>query len=155
MGFRPASEPIAGRGGPRPWFHEGEGRRAWSISLMLQSKEQLGLSAEQIHALKARRDGFQRDAIARHAQIALAVLDLQALREQEPTDLPRVEAQVRRIALLRADRHIAHIKLILDSKAILAPEQREHWKQLTTAPRMQREGMGMMEPRTRPAPPTE
>lgn len=42
MGFRPASEPIAGRGGPRPWFHEGEGRRAWSISQMLQSKSNSG-----------------------------------------------------------------------------------------------------------------
>jgi len=96
-----------------------------------------------------------RDAIARHAQIALAVLDLQALREQEPTDLQRVEAQVRRIALLRADRHFAHIKLILDSKAILAPEQREHWKQLAPAHRMGRDGRDIGESGMRSAPPTE
>ena len=132
-----------------------EGHRAWPVSLMLRSKEQLGLSAEQVRTLKALRDGFQRSAITRRAQIKLAVLDLRGLREQEPLDLPKVEAQVRRIALLRADQRIAHITLIHDSKAALTPDQQEQWKQLAVASRMRREGMGMMEPRMRPGPPTE
>ena len=155
MGSRPVLEAIPGREGPRPWFHEGEGHRAWPVSLMLRSKEQFGLSAEQVRTLKARRDGFQRGAITRRAQIKLAVLDLRGLREQEPLNLPQVEAQVRKIALLRADQHMAHIKLIHDSKAVLTPDQQEKWKQLTAASRMGREGIGMMEPRMRPGPPTE
>ena len=155
MGFGPVPEVIPGREGPRPWFHGGEGHRAWPVSLMLRSKEQLGLSAEQVRTLKALRDGFQRSAITRRAQIKLAVLDLRGLREQEPLDLPKVEAQVRRIALFRADQHIAHITLIHDSKAVLTPDQQEQWKQLAVASRMRREEMGMMEPRMRPGPPTE
>jgi len=66
-----------------------------------------------------------------------------------------VQGQVRRIALLRADRHIAHIKLILDSKAILTPEQREHWKQSTLTHRMGRDGRDIGESGMRSAPPTE
>jgi Spy/CpxP family protein refolding chaperone len=122
---------------------------------MLRSKEQLRLTSEQVRSLKTLRDGFQRGAVTRGAQIQLAVLDLRGLREQEPFDLPKVEAQVRRIALLRADQHIAHIKLIHDSKAVLTPDQQERWKQLAHASRMEHRGMGMMEPGMRPVPPTE
>lgn len=155
MEFRPIPEMMPGRDGPRPWFHGRWGHRAWPVSLMLRSKEQLRLTAEQVHALRTLRDDLQRAAIARIAQIKLAILDLRGLREQEPLDLPKVEAQVRRIALLRAHQHIAHIKLIHDSKAVLTPEQQEKWKQLTPASRMGRGGLGMMEPGMRPAPPNE
>jgi Spy/CpxP family protein refolding chaperone len=120
---------------------------------MLRSKEQLRLTSEQVRSLKTLRDGFQRGAVTRGAQIQLAVLDLRGLREQEPFDLPKVEAQVRRIALLRADQHIAHIKLIHDSKAVLTPEQQATFKQLMQATRREHHGMGMMAPGMRPARP--
>ncbi|MDE2322166.1 MAG: hypothetical protein KGL31_09680 [candidate division NC10 bacterium] len=155
MGFRPIHEMMRDREGSRPEFHGRGGYRAWPISLMLRSKEQLGLASEQVHALQTLRDDFQRGTITRTAQIKLTAIDLRGLREQDALDLPKVEAQVRKIALLRADQHIAHIKLIHASKAVLTPDQREKWRQLASGSRMGAEGMGMMERGIRPAPPTE
>lgn len=152
---RPVPEMMAGRGGHGPWFYGGGSHRAWPVGLMLRSKEQLELTSEQVHALRTLRGGFQRGAITRFAQIQLAVLDLRELREQESLDLPKVEAQVRQIALLHADQHMAHIKLIHDSTSVLTPEQQEKWKQLAHGLRMGREGMGMMEPGMPPTPPAE
>ncbi|MDE2485542.1 MAG: hypothetical protein KGL32_09920 [candidate division NC10 bacterium] len=155
MGFRPIPEMMPGREGPRPGFHGGGGHRAWPVSLMLRSKDQLGLTSDQVRALRTLRDDFQRGAITRTAQIKLAALDLRGLREQDVLDLPKVEAQVRKIALLRADQRIAHIKLIHASKSVLTPDQQEKFKQFVHGPRMEREGMDMMEPGMRHAPPAE
>ncbi len=153
-GSRPLPEMMRRGEGPGPWFHGDRGHRARPVSVMLRWKDQLGLSPEQVGALRELRATFQREAITRTAEIKLAAVDLRGLREQDTLDLPKVETQVRKIALLRADQHVARIRLRQASKAVLTPEQQEKFKQLAHASRMGRRGMGMMEPGMRPAPPT-
>ena len=155
MRSHPLPEMMPSRGTARPWVHGDRGHRARLVSVMLRLKDQLGLSPEQVGALRELRATFQRGAITRTAEIKLAAMDFRGLREQDTLDLPKVEAQVRKIALLRADQHVARIRMIQASKAFLTPEQQEKFKQLAEASRMGRRGMGMREPGMRPAPPTQ
>jgi Spy/CpxP family protein refolding chaperone len=155
MRSHPLPEMMPSRGMARPWVHGDRGHRARLVSVMLRWKDQLGLRLEQVGALRELRANFQRRAITRTAEIKLAALDFRGLREQDTLDLPKVEEQVRKIALLRADQHVARIRMIQASKAVLTPEQQETLKQLAEASRMGRRGMGMREPGMRPAPPTQ
>jgi len=163
MRSRPRPEMMQSRGERPSWSHRGRGQRAPLVSLMVRWKDQLGLTPEQVGALRELRDGFQRGAITRTSEIELAAVDLRGLLEQNTPDLTRVEGQVRKIALLRADRRMARIKLIQASNAVLTPEQQEKFKQLAHTSRMahggrdRRGGWGreMMEPGVRPVPPIE
>jgi len=162
MRSRPLPEMMRSGEGPRPWFHGGRDHRTGPVSVMFRWKDELGLTPEQVRALRELRADFQRGAITRTSEIELAAVDLRGLMEQDTLDLIKVEAQVRKIALLRADQRVAGIKLVQASKAVLTPEQQEKFKQLVHAPRMGRWGMGrmghrgegMMEPGMRPGPPT-
>lgn len=115
------------------------------ITLMLQHRDDLKLTAEQVRALEGLRGDFQREAIRREADIRVAELDLQGLLRAEPVDLARVEAKVREIAQLRADLRLARIKVVEQGKAQLTPEQRTTLKTLLATPRggrQQAEGEG-------------
>jgi Spy/CpxP family protein refolding chaperone len=120
------------------------------------------LTPEQVGALRELRADFQRGAITRTSEIQLAGVDLRLLLEQDKPDLTKVEQQVRKIALLRADQSVARIKIIQAGKALLTPEQQERLTQLSDAFRMEHRGRGWMghrergmtEPGARPWPPT-
>jgi Spy/CpxP family protein refolding chaperone len=146
MRSRPLPEMMGSRGEPRQWVHGGEGHRARLVSSMVRWKEQLGLTAEQVRTLRELRADFQKGAITRTSEKELAAVDLRGLLEQDKPDLTKVEEQMRKIALLRADQGVARIKVIQTSKAVLTPEQQEKFKQLSHASRMEHRGMGMMEP---------
>lgn len=120
---------------------------------MLRLKDELGLTPEQVRALREVRADFQRGAITRTAEIELAAVDLRGLMEQDTLDLPKVEVQVRKIVLLRAAQHVAGIKMVHTGKAVLTPEQQETLKHLTQAAWRGHPGMGMMTPGMPPAQP--
>jgi hypothetical protein len=100
------------------------------ISLMLEHREALGLSPEQTGRLETLRAEFAREAIRREAEIRIAEMDLAALLDQDPLDLPRVEAKVRELAQLRADLRIARLRTIEQGKAVLTAEQRARLQSL-------------------------
>jgi Spy/CpxP family protein refolding chaperone len=120
---------------------------------MLRLQDELGLTPEQVRALREVRADFQRGAITRTAEIELAAVDLRGLMEQDTLDLPKVEAQVRKIALLRAAQHVAGITMVHAGKTVLTPEQQETFKHLTQAAWRGHPGMGMMAPGMPPARP--
>ena len=91
---------------------------------MLQRRADLGLTPEQVTRLEGLRDGFAREAIRRDADLRIAELDLQALLDQDPLDIGKVETKVREVAQLRADLRIARLRTIEQGKALLTPEQR-------------------------------
>lgn len=144
MRAQPLPEMMRNGEGPRPWFHGRGGHRGRLVSAMLHSKDELGLTPEQIRTLKEVRADFQRGTITRTAEIKLAAVDLRGLMEQDTLNLPKVEAQVRKIASLHADQRVAGIKMVQAGKAVLTPEQREKFQLLAHAPRMGRWGMGRM-----------
>ena len=154
MRYRMLPEMLRGMGMPGPWYYGRGGHGGPLISLMLLWKEQLTLTPDQERSLSELRSNYEKEAITRTSEIEVAELELKGLLEQEKVDLTKVEAQTRKIALLRADRRVARIKTIEAGKAVLTPDQQEKFNRLAHGSWMGGMGMGMMGPGMRPVPPT-
>lgn len=113
------------------------------ISLALQHKEQLGLSAEQVQRLEALRADFQKEAIRRSADLRVAELELGELLRQDPVELGQVETVLKRLEGLRTELRLARLKTIEQGKAVLTPEQRQKLDALTRQGAGARHGAGM------------
>jgi LTXXQ motif family protein len=94
------------------------------ISLILQHKDELGVTPEQVSRLEALRTAFTRDAIKREADIRIAEMDLTALLDKDPLEMAPVEAKVRELSQLRADLRIARLRTLEQGRAVLTAEQR-------------------------------
>jgi Spy/CpxP family protein refolding chaperone len=152
MGHQMMPEMMQGMRPHGAWFYGRGGHEGPLISLMLQWKDQLGLTADQERSLRELRANYEKEAVTRTSEIDVAELELKWMLEQDKADLTKVEAQVRKIALLRADRRTARIKTIEAGKAVLTPEQAEKFKRLAHEP--WKGGTGMMGPWMRPSPPS-
>lgn len=104
------------------------------ISLALQHGDQLGLSAEQVQRLEALRSDFRKEAIRRSADVQIAELELRELLRQDPVDLVKVEAALRKLEGLRTELRLTRLKAIEQGKAVLTPEQRQKLETLTRQP---------------------
>ena len=93
------------------------------ISLALQQRESLGLSDDQVKALKQARSAFEKEGIRRRADIEIAELELADLLGEPRVDLAKVEAKARQTAGLRADLRIARIETLEKGKATLSADQ--------------------------------
>ena len=100
------------------------------ISIMLENREQLGLSAEQINSLEQLRRDFQKASIRTDADLRIAQMDLDTLLSAATVDLAKVEAKVREIEHLRADIRIARIRAIEKGKQQLTAEQRRKLQEI-------------------------
>ncbi len=125
----------SGTGGDRGPGHEGP-----LISLMLNMKDQLGLSLKQVQALRDLRAAFEKEAIQRGAEIRVAEVELREALEQDKVDLGRVEALVRKTAGLRAELRLARIRTLEKGKGALTPEQLAKFRE--AGHQMARGGMG-------------
>lgn len=143
---RMVPEMMRDMGFPGPWMHGRGPHEGPLITMMLRWKEQLGLTPEQERSLRELRANFEKESIRRTSEIEVAEIELKGLLEQETPNLDRVEAQVRRVALLQADLRVARIKTIEAGKALLTPEQRGKLEQLGHSQRAGDMGMGMMAP---------
>ena len=100
------------------------------ISQMLNNKEALGLSADQVRRLEQQRDNFQRLTIRNEADLRILELDIAALLESEPVDMAKLEAKMREEEKLRTDLRIARIRAIEQGKALLNAEQKKKLSEL-------------------------
>jgi Spy/CpxP family protein refolding chaperone len=144
-----------GNGGHHGMMGRGDAADRPLVSLMLQHRDELELTPEQVERLGNLRLDFQKTAIKRSADLQVAELELEEFRKKEPVDLARVETQVKRIEALRAEQRLSRIKAIEEGKALLSPEQqkkleavgqkgsRAHGTGMTGCPMMS--GMGGME----------
>lgn len=112
-----------GRGGHRS-SHEGP-----LLSMMLEHKQELGLTAEQERKLRDLRTEFTKDSIRRTADIRVAEIELDSLLEQDKWDVAKIEPKVKQIAGLRGDLRLARIKTLEAGRALLTAEQLEKFKQ--------------------------
>jgi Spy/CpxP family protein refolding chaperone len=94
------------------------------VTIILEHRDQLALTPEQATRLETLRQEFTRESIRRDADLRIAEMDLAALLEQTPADLPKVEAKIRELEKLRADFRIARIRTLEQGRAVLTPEQR-------------------------------
>ena len=104
------------------------------ISQLLNNREALGLSADQVRKLEQVRDGFQRQSIRNDADLRIVELDIAALLENEPVDLAKVEAKMREGEKLRTDLRIARVRAIEQARGLLSAEQKKKFQELTAQP---------------------
>jgi Spy/CpxP family protein refolding chaperone len=100
------------------------------ISQMLNHKEALGLSADQVRRLEQQRDNFQRLTIRNEADSRILELDIATLLDSEPVAMARLEAKIREEEKLRSDLRIARIRAIEQGKALLNAEQKKKLTEL-------------------------
>jgi len=91
---------------------------------------ELDLSPQQIEKMKASREAQQRKAIQSRADIQIARLDLRKLIQAEKPDARAIEAQIDRIAGLRAGLEKSRVTAMLDFRASLTPEQQKKLREL-------------------------
>jgi hypothetical protein len=122
-----------------------EGSERPLVTIMLDRREELGLSPGQVKELERIRMEFQREAIKLDADQRVAQMDLAALLQADHADMGRVEAKVREIERLRADLRLGRIRAIEQGKAQLTAEQRSRLQAMVGEPRIAR-------PRPTPSP---
>ncbi len=109
----------AGTTNDRPW-----------ITVMLDQREELRLSAEQIGRLFTLRDGFAKAARTKSEALEKVERDLDQLIGPGPIDLRAVEAKLKEAEAIRTDLRLSRLKVIEEGKGILTPEQRAKFVEL-------------------------
>ena len=104
------------------------------ISQMLNNKEALGLSSDQVGRLEQLRDNFQRQTIRSEADLRILELDIAALLDSEPVDMAKLEAKMREEEKLRTDLRIARIRAIEQGKGLLNSDQKKKLTELMRQP---------------------
>jgi Spy/CpxP family protein refolding chaperone len=106
-------------------LHLDQGTRDMPISFMLNHKDALELSSQQVKDLKQLRSRFEREAIRGEADVKVAKMELDELLDAEPVDLEKTEEKVRVLEQLRGDQKLSRIRTIVAAKAVLRPDQRK------------------------------
>lgn len=112
------------------------------ISMMLDRREELSLSSDQVKNLERLRTAFEREAVKKQADLRVAELDLSEILKAESVDVKNAEAKVREVERLRADIRVARIRTIEQAKAVLSPEQRDKLRAMTSGNRASRKPEG-------------
>ena len=95
---------------------------------LLKHQKEIGLTEEQVKKLKAIELDFDRGRIKSDAEIHVAERELQALVEDEKTDLSAIEAKVKQSGMLEVGLRMLAFKARHDALVVLTPEQREKGK---------------------------
>ncbi len=92
---------------------------------LLKHAKEIGLTPEQISKVKALQLDFKRSEARLEADAKVAKLELQALMEDEPTDLTAIQAKVDQLKKAEAACLFTAIKSKRTAMALLTPDQRE------------------------------
>ena len=103
--------------------------RPW-ITVMLDHREELGLSVEQVGRLFTLRDGFAREARRKGEALEKIEQDLDQLLGPGPVDLRAVEAKLKEAEAMRTELRLARVRVIEEGKGVLTPEQRAKFVEL-------------------------
>ena len=111
------------------------------ISRLLQQREQLGLSPEQVKQLQALANEARKALIRHEAEGQIAEMDLEALMQADPVALTQVEEAVKSLESQRTATRLASLNAVAKAKALLTPEQRQKWPTQTAATSQAMPGM--------------
>ena len=107
--------------------------RPW-ITVMLDHREELGLSNDQVGRLFNLRDRFTKEARTNTEALEKVERALDQLLGPGPVDLRDVEAKLKEAEAIRTDLRLGRIKVIEEGKGVLTPEQRVKLVQLSKEP---------------------
>lgn len=108
----------------------GHGGTTHRLSHLLQYKQDLGLTDEQVTKLKGLSLDQDRARIKAHADVMIAARELRSLVSDDKTELSVIEAKVNEQEALEAKLRMIGIKGKRDLYAVLTPEQRDKYKTL-------------------------
>lgn len=91
---------------------------------VLEHREALGLSDEQVSNVKSLLRDTRKKSIALNAEIEISGIDLKALKHAADVDMVNLANMVKNIYAKKAESKIIWIQFKVDSKAILSDEQR-------------------------------
>jgi len=130
-----------GQGGPG-WHGMGPGqRRGPGGGAGLASR--LELTPSQRDRMEEIRDRERRHAIQARADLQIARLDLRRLMRAEHPDAHAIDAQIDKLAHLRAEMAKSRVASLLEARAVLTPEQQQklrEWRMNPPRERGEREG---------------
>ena len=95
------------------------------ITFMLQHKQELSLSADQVRSLEAIRSDFQKEAAQRVEEIEAGEAELEGLVNQAPADLNKAEVTLRKIEAVRMALRLGRITAVDQGKSLLNQEQQK------------------------------
>ncbi|MBI2457420.1 MAG: periplasmic heavy metal sensor [candidate division NC10 bacterium] len=98
--------------------------RPW-ITVMLDRREDLGLSAEQVGRLFMLRDRFTKEVQKKSEALEKIERELDQLIGPGAVDLKAVDAKLKEAEAIRTDLRLSRFKVIEEGKAVLTPEQRK------------------------------
>ena len=101
-------------------------------------RQELGLSDDQVSQLQKLGSEGRRLAIRRHADVALARLNLREAMQKTPADEKLVQARTKELSDLRAANLRARVDARLAMREILTPEQLQKAKELRGERRRER-----------------
>ncbi len=111
-------------------FRRGMGGGLWGAALA----ERLRLSDAQREELRAIRDRQMRHGIQARADLQIARLDLRQLMTNDRLDASALDAQIDRMARMRAELAKSRVASMLEARSVLTPEQRGKLKDLRMHP---------------------
>lgn len=100
---------------------------AWKI---LKHASELGLTDQQLEALRKRHMEAKKQMIQIGCQIKLDMIDLAGAVMREEIDLRTAEEKIREIGKLKGDRLMAMVQALQDMKDVFTPEQRRKIKEM-------------------------
>lgn len=100
------------------------------ITAMLQLKERLALTAEQVTRLEELRSAYQQDAQKRFDILRAREAELHDLIAADQADLARIETKFREVDQTSAEETLARIRAIVQAKETLTPAQRQQFRAL-------------------------
>lgn len=100
------------------------------ITLMLNLKDRLKLTPEQVAKLESLRDGFQEKAEGGIQTLQEQYRELAKLSDADKVDLARAEAALKTIAALESDLTLQRLRVIEEGKSVLTAEQWTTFKEL-------------------------
>lgn len=99
---------------------------------VLKAKETLGLTDEQETRLRTIAVNFKKENVKKTAEVELAEIDLRQLLhgQEKQVSGEDLEAAVRKMYMIKADRRLASIKAFLEARSVLTPDQQKKMKEL-------------------------
>lgn len=102
----------------------------WKI---MMHAEELGISEDQIEALRNRHAEAKKQIIQIGCQIKMDMVDVKNAVMREEMDMPLAESKIREIGKLKGDLFVAMVQGMHDMRSILTPDQRKKVKQMIMA----------------------
>ncbi len=147
-GMGGAACPTCGCGGHGPEI-KGMGCGIKSIFMTLPWKvmmhaEELGLSEDQVEALRKRYAEARKQMIQIGSQIKINMIDVHDAVMREEIDMPCAEAKIREIGKLKSELFLGMIQAMNHMRHIPSPEQRKKIREMLMS-WLKKGGMGMEE----------